>query len=373
MKRVLTGICAGILLAEMIFISACSKDKPAQTPKKEAVPVTTGRVVQKTVPVQIKAIGNVEAYSVVAIKSQVSGELTDVYFREGQDVKKGDLIFTIDPRPFEASLRQAEATLSRDIAQMENAREEERRYAELVKKGYVAQSQYDLIRTNAAALGSVVNADKALVENARLQLSYCFIRSPITGRTGSLMSHKGNIIKANADNPMVVINQIQPVYVNFSVPEKHISGIKKYMASGKLKVEAFLSEGERPVQGLLTFIDNTVDTATGTIRLKGTFSNEGKQLWPGQFVDVILTLSAMPDAVVVPSHAIQTGQSGQYVFVIKNDLTVESRPIVVGRAIDGETVVEKGLQPGENVVTDGQLRLTQGAKVEIKGSTQGGK
>ena len=193
MKRVLTGICAGILLAEMIFISACSKDKSAQTPKKEAVPVTTGRVVQKTLPVQIKAIGNVEAYSVVAIKSQVSGELTDVYFREGQDVKKGYLIFTIDPRPFEASLRQAEATLSRDIAQMENAMEEERRYAELVKKGYVAQSQYDLIRTNAAALGSVVNADKALVENARLQLSYCFIHSPITGRTGSLLSHKGNI------------------------------------------------------------------------------------------------------------------------------------------------------------------------------------
>lgn len=374
MKRVLIRICAGLLLAGIIFISACSKDKTEKTPKKEAVPVTTSRVIQKTVPVQIKTIGNVEAYSTVEVKSQIGGELINVNFMEGRDVGKGDLLFTIDPRPFEAALRQAEATLSRDTAQMENAREEERRYAELVKKGYVAQSQYDQVRTNAAALEAVVNADKALVENARLQLSYCFIRSPITGRTGSLMSHKGNIIKANADKPMVVINQIQPVYVNFSVPEQHIYDIKKYMASGKLKVEAFISrEDARPVNGLLTFIDNAVDTATGTIRLKGSFSNEGKHLWPGQFIDVVLTLTTRPDALVVPSQAIQTGRSGQYVFVVKDDLTVESRPIAIGRAVDGETVVEKGLQPGDNVVTDGQLRLTKGAKVEIKGSTEGGK
>ncbi|GAB4411604.1 MAG: efflux RND transporter periplasmic adaptor subunit [Thermodesulfovibrionales bacterium] len=359
-----------ILVLLTVLLSACSSGKSGQPQKKEAVPVTAASVTQKTVPVQVRAIGNVDAYSSVGVKAQVGGELIQVHFKEGQDVNKGDLLFTIDPRPYEAALKQAEANLARDTAQMENARVEANRYAELVKKGYVAQQQYDQVRTNAAALESTVNADRAIVENARLQLRYCYIYSPIAGRTGNLISNQGNLIKANADNPMVVINQIQPIYVNFSVPEQYLSEIKRYMSAGKLKVEAFISrEDVKPEQGVLTFIDNVVDIATGTIKLKGTFPNEKKRLWPGQFVNVILTLTTQPNALVVPSQAIQTGQSGQYVFVIKNDLTVESRPVVVGRTLNGETVVEKGLQIGDRVVTDGQLRLVPGAKVEIKGST----
>jgi len=361
-----------IVILSPVLLSACSDGKPGNTQKKEAVPVSVATVIQKTVPLQVRAIGNVEAYSSIGVKAQVGGELVQVHFKEGQDVNKGDLLFTIDPRPYEAALKQAEANLARDSAQMENARVEADRYSELVRKGYVAQEQYDQIRTNVAVLEATVNADRAVVENARLQLRYCYIHSPITGRTGSLMAYQGNLIKANADSPMVVINQIQPVYVNFSVPEQYLSEIKRYMSAGKLRVEAFISrEDAKPEQGVLTFVDNTVDVATGTIRLKGTFSNEKKRLWPGQFVNVLLTLTAQTDAVVVPSQAIQTGQSGPYVFVIKNDLTVESRPVVISRTLDGETVVEKGLQSGEMVVTDGQLRLIPGAKVEIKGSTEG--
>lgn len=366
--------CTGLLLAATFFISACSKDKSGQVPKKEAVPVAVGEVIQKTVPVQIKAIGNVEAYSTVGVKSQIGGELMRIHFKEGQDVNKGDLLFTIDPRPYEAALKQAEANLARDIAQMENAKQEEHRYAELVKKGYVAQSQYDQIRTNSAALESTVNADKALVENARLQLKYCYIYSPITGRTGGFLSDQGNIIKANADNPIVVINQIQPIYADFSVPEQYLAEIKKHMAIGKVKVEAVIGKDEeRPVEGTLTFVDNTVDSTTGTIKLKATFANSGKRLWPGQFVNVVMTLTLQPNAIIVPTPAVQTGQSGQYVFVIKKDFTVESRPVVVGRTLDGESVVEKGLQAGEKVVTDGQLRLVPGGRVEIKNPAGGGK
>ena len=240
-----------------------------------------------------------------------------------------------------------------------------------MKKGYVAQEQYDQISTNAASFEAIVNADMAVVENARLQLKYCYIYSPITGRTGNLIADEGNLIKANADTAMVVINQVQPIYVSFSVPEQNLPEIKKYMAEGKLRVEAFLSkEDVNPEQGVLTFIDNAVDLATGTIELKGTFANKGKRLWPGQFVNAVLTLTSQPDAIIVPSQSIQTGQKGQYVFVIKNDLTVEDRPVIVGRTLNSETVIDKGLQSGERVVTDGQLRLVPGAKVEIKNKAE---
>jgi multidrug efflux system membrane fusion protein len=349
----------------LVFFGACGKK--AEPPKKLAVPVAVAAVVQKTVPVQIRAIGNVEAYTTVGVKSQIGGVLMQVHFKEGQDVSKGALLFTIDPRPYEAALKQAEANLAKDAAQLENAREEVRRYAELVKKGYVAQEQYDQIRTNSASLEATANADKAAVENAQLQLKYCYIYSPITGRTGSLISYGGNLIKANADTSMVVINQVQPIYVTFSVPEQYLAEIKKYMAIEKVKVEAVIGKDEsHPVEGVLTFVDNAVDTTTGTIKLKATFANQEKRLWPGLFVNVAVTLTTQPNAVVAPTQAIQTGQSGQYVFVIKEDLTAESRPVVVGGALGGETVVEKGLQPGERVVTDGQLRLIPGSKVDIK-------
>ncbi len=362
-------ICFLILSA---FVPACSEK--SQPPQKPPVPVTAASVMQKTVPVQLSAIGNVEAYSTVSMKSQIGGVLTRVHFREGQDVNKGDLLFTIDPRPYEAALKQAEANLAKDNAQLANARKEVQRYAELVKKGYVAQEQYDQISTNAASFEAIVNADMAVVENARLQLKYCYIYSPISGRTGNLMANEGNLIKANADTAIVVINQVQPIYVTFSVPEQSFSEIKRYMSEGKLRVEAILSkEDEKPEQGVLTFIDNAVDLATGTIKLKGTFANKGKRLWPGQFVNAVLTLTSQPDAIVVPSQAIQTGQKGQYVFVIKNDLTVEDRSLLVGRTLNNETIIEKGLQAGEKVVTDGQLRLVPGDRVQLKEKTGGSK
>jgi len=358
-----------IFVSVTVFLAACSGGKPEQHMKADVVPVTADKAVQKNVPVQISAIGTVEAYSTVGIKAQTGGELTQVSFKEGQDVSKGGLLFTIDTRPYEAALRQAEAILARDSVQIENARQDVRRYEELVRKGYVARQQYDQVRTNAAALEATVNADKAMVENARLQLKYCSIYAPITGRTGSLIVNQGNLIKANADNPMVVINQIQPIYVSFSIPERYLPEIKKYKLLGRAKVEAALSkDDDHPAEGLLTFIDNAVDRTTGTIRLKATFANKEKQLWPGQYVNVVMTLAAQPNAIVVPSKAVQTGQSGQYVFVVKSDLTVEYRNIVVSRTLDDETVIEKGLNAGEKVVTDGQLRLIPGAKVEIKSS-----
>src|SRR4030043_321086 len=234
-----------------VFFLACSKK--TGPPPKPPVPVTAGTVIQKTVPVQVRAIGNVEAYSTVAVKSQIGGVLTRVHFREGEYVNKGALLFTIDPRPYEAALKQAEANLAKDTAQLENARVEVNRYAELVKKGYVAQQQYDQIRTNADAFEATVNADKAMVENARLQLKYCYIYSPTNGRTGNLIVNEGNLIKANADTSMVVINQIQPIYVTFSVPEQYLRDIKKYMSSGKLKVEVVIGEDEKhPETGILT-------------------------------------------------------------------------------------------------------------------------
>ena len=351
-------------------LAACSGGR-SEPSKVRSVPVTAGTVIQRTVPVQVRAVGNVEAYSTVSVKSQIGGELIRVHFKEGQDVQKGDLLFTIDPRPYEAALKQAEANLAKDMAQLENARSELLRYEELIKRDYVTRQEYDQIHANAAALEATVKAGMALVDNARLQLKYCFIYSPINGKTGNLMEDKGNLIKANADGPMVVINQIQPVYASFSMPEQYLSEIKKYMSAGKVKVEAFLTKvTDHPEEGILTFIDNTVDITTGTIKLKATFLNKEKRLWPGQFVDVVTTLTTEPNAILVPSQAVQTGQKGQYVFVIKNDLSVESRSVIISRTISGEAVAEKGLQPGEKVVTDGQLRLVPGAKVEIKSSSE---
>ena len=359
------GVFGLMLLA--IFSSGCSNEKPRK-PASAPIPITVGMVTQKAVPIQLRAIGNVQAYSTVTVKSKVGGELVHVHFTEGQDVKKGALLFTIDPRPYEAALKQAEANLGRDLAQAKNAQEDARRYEFLIQKGVVARQQYDKFRTDADALEATVLADRAAVENAKIQLGYCSIHSPIDGRTGSLIVQQGNIIKAEDIN-LVVINQIIPINVTFSVPEQFLPEIKKYMASGKLHVEALIPMNEeRPEKGVITFIDNAVDSNTGTIRLKGTFANREKKLWPGQFVNVALTLTTEPNAIVIPSQAVQTGQEGQYVFVVKQDLTVESRPVVAGRTVNSETVIQKGLKADEKVVTDGQLRLYPGAKVEIKTS-----
>ncbi len=356
-----------------ILPTACSDAKSAPSSPKPAAPVTAAPVLQKTVPVQLKAIGNVEAHSTVSVKSQVGGELTRVHFTEGQAVKRGDLLFTIDPRPFETALKQAEANLAKDTAQLENARREVRRYEELFKEGLIAQEQYDKIHTNANALESAVDADRAAVDNAHLLLKYCYIHTPITGVAGSLVVDQGNLVKANADTPMVVINQVQPIYVSFSVPEIYLPDIRRHMTSGGTQVEATETERGEGIEGSLTFVDNAVDSNTGTIRLKATFDNKENRLWPGQFVNVTVTLTTEQNALVVPSRAVQTGEKGQYVFVIKNDLTVDQRPVSVLRTINGEAVVEAGVQPGEQVVTDGHLRLTPGAKVDVKSTAEGSK
>jgi len=348
------------------MIAGCSKAKQAPA---RVVPVVAETADQKNVPLQVKAIGNVEAYNTVTIKSQVNGEISEVHFREGQDVKQGKLLFRIDPRPFESTLRQAESTLARDRAQAKNAQEESKRYAALAGKGFVSVQEYDRARTNADALDAVVKADEAAAENARLQLEYTSIKAPIDGQTGAITIQKGNVVKAN-DLSLVTINQIAPIYVTFAVPEQDLANIKRFQASGDLHVEASMPQAnKKPVKGSLTFIDNKVNTSTGTITLKATFANQDRALWPGQFVDVVLTLTTEKNRVVVPSPAVQTGQQGQYVYVIKDDMTADLRVITAGRSYGEWTIVDKGIAAGEKVVTDGQLRITPGVKVEIKNST----
>jgi membrane fusion protein, multidrug efflux system len=354
-----------VLLAACLLLTSCSNEK--QTPPPPAVPVLAATVVQKTVPVELKAIGNVEAYSTVNIKSRVGGQLVKVNFLEGQDVTQGQLLFVIDPRPYEAALAQAEANLAKDRALANKARADARRYAELIRKQFVSQQEYDQAKASAESLGATVQADQVAVQNARLMLSYCYIHAPISGRTGNLLAHMGNMIKADADTAMVVINQIQPIYVSFAVPQQDLPEIRKYMAQEKVPVQAVIGGDEKnPETGVLTFVNNTVDTATGTFQCKATFANANKRLWPGLFVNVVVQLATRPNAILVPSQAVQTRQEGQFVFVIKSDHTVEVRPVEVGHSIDNDVIVLKGLKPGEQVVTDGQLRLVPGAKVQIK-------
>jgi len=333
----------------------------------EVVPVTVATAVQKNVPVQIRAVGNVEPYSTVSIKSQVTGIINQAHFKEGQDVKKGQLLFTIDPRPLEAALKQAEANLARDAAQLNNWREQVKRYRELVDKQYVSKEQYDQIKTNADAAEAVVDADKAAVDNAKVQLSYCYIYSPVNGRVGSLLVNEGNLVRVNDGTPLLVINQLVPINVTFSVPEQYLADIKQRMAAGTLGVDAiFPSDQARPERGVLAFVDNTVDRTTGTIKLKAEFKNADLRLWPGQYTNVALTLSTQEGAVVVPSDAIQVGPEGQQVFVVKEDKRVEVRPVTLGQSQEGESIITKGLASGEVVVREGQFLLGPNSRVEVK-------
>jgi multidrug efflux system membrane fusion protein len=413
---------AALAVLAATLLAGCG-DRASGTPPRAAVavPVLVAEAVRRDVQLDVSAIGTVQALTTVGVKSQISGQVVKVNFSEGQDVKAGQLLFTIDPRPLEAALAQAEANVGRDRAmlrqaeaalaqrhaevrsalanverdqaQLENARVQEGRYRTLVDKEMVAREQYDQLRTNLAAMeatvaadraavenaraaalaaqagvenaSAVIKADQAMVETARLGLGYTTIRAPMEGRTGNLMLQAGNVVKANDDNPMVVIAQVHPIYVSFTVPQQHLDAIKRFQAQGPLTVRATPPGGSATATGRLTFVNNTVDPTTGAIQLKATFENAENALWPGQYVETVLTLTT-ESAVVVPSQAVQPGQKGTFVFVVKADQTVEPRPVEIGRRLTTETIITKGLAPGERIVTDGQLRLVPGAKVEIK-------
>jgi len=364
----------GIALAAIALVFGCrgGADQQARF-VKPVVPVIVTQVEQKTVPYQIHAIGTVESYSTVSVKARVDGRLDEVHFKQGDEVKQGELLFTIDPRPLQAALQQAQAQLARDRAQMTQANTDERRYEYLLQQGVGSREQYDQAHANAAALRATEAADDAMVETARLNLSYTTIYAPITGRTGDLKLHAGNLIKANdASGIMVIINQVRPIYVDFSLPEKDLAEVRSHMTEHQLPVAAAApGQEQEAVQGVLSFVDNTVDASTGMIALKGLFPNEDERLWPGEFVDVRLRLGEHPDALIVPAQAVQTGQMGPYVYVVDGDMTADTRPVVPGDTVNGEVIIERGLRKGETVVTDGQLLLKPGTKVRIKRSLTG--
>ncbi len=336
--------------------------------KRPTVPVLVAKAERTTVPQQLHAIGTAQAYSTVGVKAQTGGEVIGVHFHEGQEVKKGQLLFTIDPRPFEAALAQARANLARTQAQAVLAEADARRWEVMYKVHAASSQQYDQANSAAAALRANIVADKAAVQTAELNLQYTKIYSPLDGRAGNLNLNAGNIVKANPDNPMLVINQIRPIYVEFALPERDLPEIRR-----RLEIDPSLAvmanppnEADQSSIGTLTFIDNTVDPTTGTIEFKGTFPNQEERLWPGQFVDVTLTLEQRPNTVVVPAQAVQSGQNGTYVFLVKPDMTVQMRPVKTGATLEGKTVIERGLQGAETVVTDGQMLLVPGATVRIK-------
>jgi membrane fusion protein, multidrug efflux system len=368
LQWVVRGWCVGALLASLLMWAGCAS-KPAKSAGLQMefrVPVTVSTASMKSVPVQVEAIGNVEAYSNVSVRTQIAGEIERAYFTQGQDVKKGQLLFTLDRRPFQTSLDQLNANLARDNAQLANAQAQAERNDKLFQEGIISKDQIDTFRTTARAQEATVHAGQAAIENSKVSLSYCSIYSPIDGRTGAYQVYPGNIAKAD-DTVLVVINQVHPIYVTFAVPEQYLNEVREYQARGPLVVEAHIPNDSRPAAlGELNFIDNAVDIPTGTIKMRGAFKNPDNRLWPGQFINVVMRLSVQHNATVVPSQAVQTGQMGKYLFVVKPDSTADLRPVSAGETVGGETVINKGVGPGEIVVTDGQLLLAPGSKVEIK-------
>jgi multidrug efflux system membrane fusion protein len=370
-----------ILIAVMMAAGVCclltscsSKAQEAngsKSGKGNPVPVAVAAVGTKSVPIEITTFGTVQAQSSVQIKAEVGGNLTQVHFRKGQNIKSGDLLFTIDPRSYKATWDQAKANLVRDRAQEENALLSAERSKELLRRNLISQSDNDKAQTDAKAASASVRADEAAVLNAKLQWEHCFIHSPISGKAGDLLVSEGSLIKPN-DIPLVIINQIHPIEVFFSIPQTDLPSVRTYMAQKKLKVRVSLPTDKRPPdEGDLFFIDNAIDKSTGTVQLGALFKNAQELLWPGQFVNVVFVLDVEKDAIVVPSVAIQAGREGKFVFVVKPDKTVEVRPVTVHMTVGAETVIEKGLQVGEHVVTDGQLRVIPGGKIEIKADVTG--
>lgn len=361
-----------ILLASLI---ACGKKQEVQAAgpggaaagARPPAPVVVANVEQRDVPVQIRAIGNVEAYQTVQIRSMVNGQIDNIFFKEGQDVHKGQLLFQLDKRPFAADLEKAIGTMRHDEATAANSEVQARRYTELEQQGVIAKEQADQFRSQAKADASAVYADKAAVDAARVQLAYTDIAAPIDARTGAVMIHKGNLVKANDTPFLVQLNQVAPIYVTFSIPETALAEVRQFSATHQLKVMAFpKGQTTDPAEGELTFIDNGVDMTTGTVKLKATFANKKRRLWPGEFADVVLDLSVHKNAILVPTKAIQTGQQGDFVYVVTPENIAESRNVQTSGTYQNMTLVTAGVQPGEKVVVDGQMRVAPNSKVAIQ-------
>ena len=375
-----------------MVLNGCRSSQVQSAGPPPPVPVSVATAAQESFPIEIRAVGTAESSAVIQVRSQVSGELVRVGFSEGTDVQQGDLLFEIDPRPYEHALQLAEAALqrdtavlkqmqanqARDAAQAKSLNADADRYAQLVKEGIVSRSQNDQVSAAAEANQASISADKAAIESAlasiesdrtaiaraTLDLSYCQIHAPVGGRTGNLLVHQGNLIAANGTQPLVTINRLEPIWVSFGVPEEHLTAIRQGAARSQLAVHVALqNDPDQRASGMLSVIDNTVDPATGTIRLKATFDNHNRLLWPGQFVDVSLTLGMQSNVVVVPAEAVQPGQPGQVVYVVNSNQTVEVRPVTVGLTRSNRVVIDKGIAAGETVVIDGQLRLVPGARV----------
>jgi multidrug efflux system membrane fusion protein len=387
---------AGALAAALLFQGCSGKTQGAANRPAAPVLVATSQI--RVLPIEVQAIGNVEPVVAIAVRSQVSGELSQILFEEGEFVRKGQTLFVIDQQPFQSQVRQAQANLAKDLAQLRQAKAnlardsaqdefaqgQAKRASELLQQGVLSKEQFEQTQSDASVRTQTVQADQAAIDSAQaaidadqealnraeLEIGYCTIKSPIDGRTGAVTVKPGNLVTANGTQ-FTTINQVQPTYVTFSVPEKYLPDVRKFMAAGKLSVSASLRDAPSSKEkGSLSFVDNAVDAATGTIKLKGLFPNDGRTLWPGQFVSVTLELSSQPNALVVPAQAVQAGQDRQFVFVVKPDMTAEMRTVTVGMRVDQEVVIESGLQPGEKVVTEGQLRLIEGSRVSIQDQTQ---
>ena len=420
--KILIGLLTvGVLGAGTVFgVQQFSKPKDDKSAIKKPVPVSIAVAVQKTVPVELNVIGTVQAYSTVQIKSQVIGQLLKVHFKQGDFVKAGDVLFTLDKRSLEAQLsqmqamqlkdeaqvkqaqaiilkdvglvNQAQAAVAKDKSQLRLADKQADRYLNLSKEGAVskessdqqnttlegftatvnqdeaalasAQASLEADKATAKSLQAQVKADAATIRNSVVQLEYTTIKAPITGRTGSLNIYQGNLVKDNDATPLISIDQINPIYVSFAVPEQYLAAISKYSQKSALRVSVFIEADKNPEQGQVTFIDNNIDSTTGTINLKATFPNTNHRLWPGQFVNVVLVMKEQPNALLIPAQAVQTGQNNQYVFIVKPDNTVDQRTVKVERVAKGSAIITHGLAPGEEVVTDGQMQLMQGSIVK---------
>ncbi|MEW5912216.1 MAG: efflux RND transporter periplasmic adaptor subunit [Thermodesulfobacteriota bacterium] len=355
------------LVAPALLVS-CGQDNPSRAARKAfAVPVTVAAAAQKTVPQELRVVGKVEALVTISVKSRVMGQLVKAHFKEGEMVRKGQPLFDIDPRPYQVALKEAEAKLARDTALAKKAEDDLKRYQKLAKQKTVSASQFEQYQTEALVRRATVEADRAEVDNARLNLGYCSIKAPVDGVTGNLLLNEGNLVKANDDKPLVVIHQVRPIYVSMSVPEQYLGRIMELRRRQAVRVMVEVpGRSGPPLAGELTFLDNAVDSATGTVQIKATFPNQDLALWPGQFARAALVLAELKDQVVVPSQAVLTGQKGHYLYVLEPDAKVSAREVRLGPRVGAETVITSGLKPGEKVVVDGQSRLTPGATVTIK-------